>query len=340
MPDADQRYTIAASALPPLLAYARAHGAQTADILPAVGLDEAAIAAPEARVSQAVAHHVWESVAARLGDDALGLHFAERCDLEAFHVVGHIAAHSPTLGEAFTRLVAYSRILHDSGRVEVERDAAEVRIYPGCRGLPHVWPRHIAEFSAATVVVLGRAITGKSFGALAVAFRHERPARASEHLRIFGVEPLFAQPETVVTLDAASCALPVVDAKTGMRTYLEAYAREILARLPTDDGLSARVRRAVATALPSGIPDADAVASQLGLGARTLQRRLRAEGSTFQALVDDVRREYAEAYLRDPSLSIAEIGFLLGFADPSNFHRAFRRWTGRTPAALREPSRD
>jgi AraC-like DNA-binding protein len=128
-----------------------------------------------------------------------------------------------------------------------------------------------------------------------------------------------------VELEAAALDLGILDA----------YARDVIAKLPADDDLVSSVERAVASAMSRGVPDIDAIATQLGVGSRTLQRRLAEAETGFQELVDTVRRSYAERYLADNRLAITEVAFLVGFSEPSNFHRAFRRWTGTTPAAYR-----
>lgn len=121
-------------------------------------------------------HRVWERVAQASGDADFGLHMAERMDLDAFHVLGHLAAHSATVGAAFARIVAYSRLLHDAGRIETEIVGDEVVVYPGCRRLSHDWPRQIAEYSAASVLTLTRAITGIECKASSVGFKHDKPS--------------------------------------------------------------------------------------------------------------------------------------------------------------------
>jgi AraC-like DNA-binding protein len=95
--------------------------------------------------------------------------------------------------------------------------------------------------------------------------------------------------------------------------------------------VAARVRALLLKAMPSGDLDQDGVARSLHQSASTLQRRLRAEGTSFQRLLDATRREQALEYLMEGRHSLANITFLLGFADQSNFTRAFRRWTGKTP---------
>jgi AraC-like DNA-binding protein len=191
------------------------------------------------------------------------------------------------------------------------------------------------------LVLLGRLVTGQHWVPLEVAFEHAAPSRTTEHLRVFGVVPRFGAPETVVVLPSEVLRLPVRTGGSSLGSYLEAYARELLGRLPEHDATAtAQVQRAIAVAVAHGVPDIDSVAGRLGTTARTLQRRLKDEGTTFAELTDAVRRSAAERYLADGRLPLAEIAFLLGFQDPSNFHKAFRRWTGNTPAAYRDRHAD
>jgi AraC-like DNA-binding protein len=110
--------------------------------------------------------------------------------------------------------------------------------------------------------------------------------------------------------------------------------RELLDRVPAMTSLSHRVRRLVAAGLSSGV-DSQEVARRLYMSRRTLHRQLTGEGTSFKALVDDLRRELATRYLSERRMAIAEIGFLLGFSEASAFHRAFKRWFGSTPAEHR-----
>jgi AraC-like DNA-binding protein len=331
----EQSYTIDARSIVGLLDYARRLRIPTAEALEAAGLTEASLAGPETRVSHASNNTLWARLAEASGDLDFGLHFAERMTIEAFGVVGHLLVHSRTFGEGLERVVACSRILHDAGRVELERRGDQVAIFPGCRGLPHDVPRQISEFSAAAVLVLGRRVTGVELQATAVSFRHPAPPRLTEHTRVLGVCPSFNALESEVRLPAAVLDLPIADARPAVLTYLDLYARDVIARLPPQDDLVGRVEQAIAASMSAGVPGIDAIAAQLGLGSRTLQRRLAGTETSFQSLVDDVRRRYAERYLTDDRLTINEIAFLVGFSEPSNFHRAFRRWTGVTPAAFR-----
>lgn len=333
-------YTVAANSVLGLLDYARRVGIPTEGVLAQVDLDPAALAGAEARVPHAVNNTIWALLTAASGDADFGLHFAEHIDVGTFGVVGHLLARCPSFGEGLERVVAYSRILHDAGRVELElRGGGEIVIYPGCRGLPFACPRQIAEFSAAAVVTLGRRVTGHSMIPRAVHFQHVAPVGRSEHLRVFGVAPEFGRPETALVFEAGVLRLGVLAPQVELLTYLDAYARDVVAKLPADDDVLHRIECLIAAAIGRGIPDMPSIAVQVGMSARTLQRRLAERETSFQAVVDGVRRSYAERYLSEDRLALGEIAFLLGFSDPSNFHRAFRRWTGMTPLDFRSSRR-
>jgi len=120
-----------------------------------------------------------------------------------------------------------------------------------------------------------------------------------------------------------------------LQEVVESHARGVLAKFPDQHGLDARLSGAICDALRQGSLSLEYVSSRLGLPARTLQRRLKSEGTTFARKTDEVRRLLAERYLGDRRASVSEVAFLLGFSDVSAFHRAFVRWTGQTPKAFR-----
>jgi AraC-like DNA-binding protein len=121
-----------------------------------------------------------------------------------------------------------------------------------------------------------------------------------------------------------------------MQAAFDRYARELLDRAAL--GARSRARDAIVARLGSGDMCMESVAARLAMSVPTLRRRLEDEGTTFTDLVDDVRRDLAERYLRDPGRSISEIATLLGFAHAPAFHKAFRRWKGVTPSAHRARS--
>jgi AraC-like DNA-binding protein len=323
-----------------LVAYARERGADLKPVLKDFGLADADLLHPESRVELPANQALWERAAQASRDIDFGLHFAERLDLDAFQLVGHLARTSRTLGEALERVAAWSAKVHDAGRTELERtDSGEVLLFPGCRGLPSPPTRHIAEFNAASIVGLARFIIGvREWAPEEVSFEHAAPTRLVEHRRAFGVTPIFGAPETCLRLAAASLELPVrPTSPSKLGVYLEGYAKKVLARLPDVPGdVKGQVLRGVVAALPSGHFSIEELAAKQDLTPRTLWRRLADLGTSFAELVDEARLRAAERYLADDVLPLAEVSFLLGFEDVAAFQKAFRAWSGKTPGAWRE----
>jgi len=125
-----------------------------------------------------------------------------------------------------------------------------------------------------------------------------------------------------------------------LRRVLETQANDILARLPPRTGIALEVQRALASRVAGGDVGIDTIARPLAMSARSLQRRLSAEGVSYQALVDETRKEAARRYVAGSALSLAEIAYLVGYSEPASFHRAFKRWYGVTPEGFRNHTPD
>jgi len=169
----------------------------------------------------------------------------------------------------------------------------------------------------------------------AIRFPDPAPRDAAEHARIFGSPIRFDSGSCQLVFAAATLNLKIAKADQGLLAVLDRHAEELLARYPRRDILVDRVRRAIRDELNGGNPSLDRVAAQIGLGPRTLQRRLREQGTSHQDLLDQMRRDLAMKYLTEPQIAICEVAYLLGFSESSALHRAFKRWTGMTPSEFR-----
>ncbi len=167
-----------------------------------------------------------------------------------------------------------------------------------------------------------------------VAFTHQ-PDDLAEAERILGCP---VRPRSVwngLALTRATWQLPMRRRDPALRAVLERHAADIAARRPAGHTIEADVRRVLASRLARGDVGVGSIARDLAMSVRTMQRRLTADGWKFEDLVDRVRRDLAERHLSESALSIAEIGYLLGYSEPAAFHRAFKRWTGSPPQAFR-----
>lgn len=326
--------TVSTRSVRPVLERLRALGIDVEPVLSSAGAHPAALNDPDGRIPHELALSVWREAVRRSGDDAFGIHAAEQIRPGAFDVLDYATRSSATLGEGLERLVRYHRILHDAAvvRLSVEGDRARLsHELPGEVALP----RHVAEFIAAGWVVVARQATGVDFAPLDVSFRHPAPSDVSEHRRLFRAPIQFNGATNGVVLPRTLLDTPLVKSDPGLCAVLERHARELLEKIPRANSLSDRVRQLLAKDLSTGVPSAELSAPRLHMSRRTLQRLLRADGTTFTELVD-FRRDLAMRYLGEPQIGVAEVAFLLGFSEASAFHRAFRRWTGTTPSAYRK----
>lgn len=323
-------------------AFAASYGVRPEELLADAGVDPALTADPDARISHSQVVRVWGAAAARSGDEDFGLHMAEWLRPEEhYDIIGYLCRSSATLGEGVRRLSRYSALLHQRTSFLIEERGDVAHCVHQVHGEPGPAPRHPVEFLLATLVVQARRSTGRPLAPRLVRFRHEAPPSIAEHLRVFGAPVRFGAEASEIIIDGAVLDEPQRSADPGLCAILdrqaEAELRRVQAAGAEADGVVGRTRGAVLALLrdSDGEPTLERAAARLRMSPRSLQRHLGAEGQSFRGVLDDVRRELALRHLGERKLAISEIGFLLGFSEVSAFHRAFRRWTGATPAAYR-----
>jgi AraC-like DNA-binding protein len=290
---------------------------------------------PDARVSDASACEAWRLAVRITGDDALGLHMAQQLPAGAMDLLEYAFRTSPTLESAFGQVARYARVANDrtDARTHVDDRAFTFSVVPR---LQPESQRQRVEFTAACLVRLAREASGVSLAPLEVRFAHHPPESLLEHRAFFRGPLRFDEPADELVFARSDAALPLLSADAALLAVLRRRLDKLLAQVtPQDCSTAAQVRRVLLENLARGEPTAATVARELGLSPRTLQRRLRAEGTWVRGILDAVRSELAIALLREPGIGIAEIAFFLGYSEPAAFHRSFRRWTGQTPRAFR-----
>lgn len=241
----------------------------------------------------------------------------------------YLIASADSVGQGLERLSRYLPLVNPAVRVRLESAGDPMRVIVESPG-----DEFGAEFTVAMTILRLREETEGKLQVLHASFAHE-PDDVNELAKVLGC-PVHARASwTGVTLSREACRLPLRRRDPGLGAWLERQAAATLARQPQGSGITFEVRRLLAASIPANTIDIADIARKLAMTARTLQRRLAREGTSFEKLRDLTRKSAAEAYLADPALSIGEVTYLLGYAEPTAFHRAFKRWHGLTPQAFR-----
>ena len=311
-----------------------AQGLDLGPILKRAGLSPALVADPEARMPHQAVRAFCEEAVKATGDETFGLHIAEQVRPAVFDALGYVFRSSHTLGDGLRRLAQYHRFVDDVLTLRIETPGAQARITFDASDPDHL-SRTVSEFLLATLTRAARVETGRAdLDPVAVEFDVAAPADTTEHRRFFRAPLRFGQPANTLVMHRRDLDLPFRHAEPELREVLERRVRDVIARLPSIDTVTARARAVLREELEGGKPTAAEVGRRLGLSERSLHRRLREEGMTLRTLLHELRRQLSERYMRE-GISINETAFLLGYSEASAFHRSFRRWTGRTPAAYR-----
>lgn len=194
------------------------------------------------------------------------------------------------------------------------------------------------DFVVSVALQFARRNTGQRFPLREIHFRHAEPSNAAEYARVFdGANVRFSRAHNALVFDRQWLELPLTQAHTGLQAAFELRVHELIneARKGSHERLAERVRGLLSAQLSVGPTNMHTVSRQLAMSAATLRRKLAVEGTTFAEVLDKVRYELALVYLRDPSLAVREIAFLLGFAHVSAFYKAFSRRAKATPGQVR-----
>jgi AraC-like DNA-binding protein len=312
----------------------QSRGCDAESLFARAGLDFAALGDPEARYPVQTTALLWRLAVEATGDPSFGLEVARHTSPTTFHALGFSLAASASLREAFERLVRYYRLVSDAATIHFEERGDVYRVSVRTSALAHPSPEAV-DALVAVAVRLCRSLSDRKFAPLRVELQRAAPPDPTPFQRYFRAPVVFGTDENALTLAKAPCDERLRGANAELARANDLIAAQALARWESAR-LADRVRTVLLDRLPNGSQSQESVARLLGMGTRTLQRRLADEATSYGDLVDATRRELAMAYLREGRQSVADIGYLLGFSGGAAFSRAFRRWTGKSPSEFQQ----
>jgi AraC-like DNA-binding protein len=269
-------------------------------------------------------------------DEALGFRIAEYTPDSAFDLIGHLVSHAPTLREGFALCTQFQRLLMDDSHVTLSETGTTASFHYHAPRTSERADRMQAEFVVAALLRFVRVFGGTGATPQVASFEHARPAHHKEYARLFGDVVRFHRDSTALTFDRALLDRSQLHQNPELYSVLRSQAERALERVATELRPADEVERYLRARPPARIPDISTAAQALGLSARSLRRRLAADATSYRNLVRETLEASAGHMLRDPRKAIQETAHALGFSSVGAFHRAFKRWTGMTPAQYRE----
>jgi AraC-like DNA-binding protein len=317
-----------------IVAAAQRGGVDREPLLRAAGIDFLP-ADPLARISLDAVVNLWRAAAELTADPAFGLHMGSAIEPGSFNVVAYTLVSCNSLREAIGNLQRFQRLVSDGARMQlVEQDGLAWLVYHSVEASLPFSPFQV-EAVLACGVRLGQWIMGPHFAPQRVCLAHAAISPLAAYCASLGCEPEFNSAFSGIGLPLSSLDMPLPARNPEICRLHEELARKQLSSLEASANIKLRVSAVLQQLLAQGMASKEQVAALMGMSPRTLQQRLADEGSSFAALLDELRHRLSLKYLADPMLSTGQIAVLLNFSDASAFYRAFRRWTGRVPGDFR-----
>jgi AraC-like DNA-binding protein len=331
--------TVGAGLVRGLLAFAASRGADADALAAQAGLDPAALGDQDARVPMPAYVALFHAAKAATGEPALALLYGEAVDLAELSIVGLIMNASATMGDAFLQMNRF-------GRLAIEVDGAGDRFthvmddrgvwLVDQRANPNAFPE-LTEVTFARMAVQPRRFLDRPH-VLEAHVTHPDPGYRADYERVLQCPVAFGTQWNALRIAPDLPSWPISRRQSYVFGVLSERAGALLTELEQRRTTRGAVERLLMPILHTGEIRIDMIAGKLGVSRQTLFRRLKAEGTTFEQVLDDLRHRLALDYLAGRKTSVNETAYLVGFSEPAAFSRAFKRWTGMSPREARSGS--
>ena len=309
-------------------------GHEPIPLFAAAGIDIDTIHNPDIRFPVVKLQKLWRLSVEATHNPCFGLLAAQQLQPATLHGLGFAWLASNTLRDALSRLVRYSRMVNSIARIRLEDhgDTTDL-VVSGTENWPNF--EHAAiDAGMAIFLRMSRIAVGNELSPVQVLLQRPEPACSDQFYRLFAAPVTFGASKNRLCFRTHEVDAPLPCANAQLARVNDQTVMDYLSRFDRTS-ISMQVRIRIIEQLPDGTPTQESIASVLNVSRRSLQRKLHDETTNFKHLLKNTRRELALQYIDEPHRSISEITYLLGFSEPSNFSRAFKRWTGQTPVEYR-----
>jgi len=277
-----------------------------------------------------------EIAADATSDDCFGLHISETIDIRDVGLLGYLGIASRTVEEGLLNLARYLRVFSEAFQVELKMEGGVGTVIIVPQDPAQAQHRQAVEFAYSGILHAYRYLTGKRITPVHVHFVHRRRSNVAVFTKHFGCPVKFNRNRGQIAFSRAVLATPIRTSDDRLLSVLQDHADDLLRNRPKQrDELVHSIERRLTELLPTGQGRAKIIATELGMSERTLMRRLGELDTSFASILEGLRKDLAAKYLAQDNLSFTHIAFLLGYANPSAFSVACKRWTGKSPREVR-----
>jgi AraC-like DNA-binding protein len=323
-------HTIAAGCAFKVMEIAEALGLKP-DVLAGIDIPPRSVDAIETRIPFDRQLELWEAILRSLRAPGFPIFVASALRPSDYNVIGFAAMTQGNLREAFHQAIRYQRVWTNANAWELEEKNGTATLRFVTPEGHRLGVRCNTECGVAEIVNAGRVLSGTTAVPLEIRFNHAAPDDLSAHEAFFKAPLRFGARDNAIVIDAKLLDTPLLKTDPELAKFFQRHGDAWLANRSKDESVTQRLEAVLVQTMRLGAPTIEDAARRLGMSTRTLRRRLTEEGSRFQDVLERSRCDLAKRYLAEPKLAVGEVAFLLGFSEPSAFHRAFKRWTGKTP---------
>ncbi len=312
------------------------YGVNVNALLVRSGIDPAVLQQSDASIAHIQIAHFWTLACDVTNDPLLALRASHHFRPGCMNQVGYMMLAAPTFAEALTHLMRYQRLLSDVSDCGFTLNAdgsGQLRL--GAAAQTYAIPQAINDMMLGVAMVFSRWLLGAGFRPVKLQLKRPCPTDLSLYQQVFDCPLHFAAEQDCLHIAASDLHRPLPSANPEVFATHRLQLEERLKR-QRQQSVALQVGDALQQLLPEGEPSRERVAELLNLSPSTLHRRLLAEGTTFKTLLDQRRAVLAKGYLTHSGRPLLDIAFQLGFSDPSNFFRSFKRWYGVPPGRYRK----
>ena len=315
-----------------LLADAAREGADLVSLFNEAGLDAMLLDKPEERLSTPEFIRLLQVVMRRTEDEFIGLGRGAKSKPGTFSMMAHAVINCPSLGKAIERSAQFYRIVDLPLEIRLEGGSSESQLILRASAPGY---DNILEAIVFISVRLWSWLTGRILEPISIQFDFPEPPQSAEFRRLFKGAVTYDTARNAVVFPSSWLTLPLVQNPLSLSKFLKDSLAHIIVGNKQPIGLPDQIRAVISKGYGNAFPDFARVCETLSMTPQTLRRRLKEENTSYQQIKDDIRQDAARYYLTKEDLSIDEIALMMGFSEASSFHRAFKKWTGQTPAAYR-----